>query len=577
MQQAPTPMVLTDARGVIQRVNAAFERVTGYSAAELLGQRTSLLRSGLQGDGFYRGMWAELQRHGRWHGDIWNRGKDGHLYQECLSIVALRDHGSSSAFYLGVYSGLSSPAQARDTMLRHGETDPITGLARRSAFVGALQRLAEQGAHVHVLALDIDGFTALNEQFGLAGGDAILRQMGLRCSQLAASNAQVCIVGRVGPDEFAVGVVAPADFRVGDGGVFWMRQFAECLTAALAQPFEVAQGRKLTIGVTTGLASLAPGAGSAAETLLHASFARQQASPGDAALQQYEAQARPRQLALWLREALRRQEIQVAYQPKVDLRSGALAGVEALARWHRPDGTTIAPSEFIPLAERLGLIGRLGDRVLEQALQDLGQWGAAGLAQPVVAVNISALQFHRADPAQDLASALGRHGVAPGLIELELTESLLIGEMASVMQSLQALRQLGVRLSIDDFGTGYSSLAYLRRFPIQYLKIDRQFVSDMLEDSSAREIVKVIVELAHRLGLRCIAEGIETRAQLAALRAMGCDEGQGYLLARPMDPQALAFLLSGSRPWRALFTPSAEDLDADVDQEQNEDSCAHSD
>jgi len=203
------------------------------------------------------------------------------------------------------------------------------------------------------------------------------------------------------------------------------------------------------------------------------------------------------------------------------------------------------------------------------------QWGAAGLAQPVVAVNISALQFHRADPAQDLATALERHGVAPGLIELELTESLLIGEMDSVMQSLQALRQLGVRLSIDDFGTGYSSLAYLRRFPIQYLKIDRQFVSDMLEDPSACEIVKVIVELAHRLGLRCIAEGIETTAQLAALRAMGCDEGQGYLLAKPMDRQALAQLLCGPQPWQSLFTLCAAGPDADVDQGLRVEDCAH--
>lgn len=565
LQQAPAPMVLTDAQGVILRVNTAFENATGFSADELEGKRPSMLGSGLQGTAFYRGMWQGLLRDGRWQGDVWNKRKDGSVYQECLGIVALHVPESDATYYLGTYSGLTSPLALRKKMALHGDADPTTGLLSRSALLGALEHLRDQGTQVHVLVLDIDGFTVLNEQFGLAGGDAILRQMAVRCTQVAASHTSSSIVGRVGPDEFAIGLVVPTEHRAGNQGADWIQQFANRLSAAMAPPFELSGGRKTLISVSIGSASSAPagapGSGAAAETLLHASFARQQAVPGDGALQKYEAQARQRQLGPRLREAVQKNEIAVAYQPKVDLKTGALAGVEALARWRLPDGTAVAPSEFIPLAERLGLIGRLGECVLNQVLADLAHWGRDGLAQPVVAVNFSALQFHGGDPAQDLADAISRYGVPPEFIEVELTESLLIGEMETVMQSLQAMRHLGVRLSIDDFGTGYSSLAYLRRFPIQYLKIDRQFVTDMLEDPSACEIVRVIVELAHRLGLRCIAEGIETVEQLALLRAMGCDEGQGYLLAKPMEGAALTALLGRRMPWHGLFAampPHAE-------------------
>jgi PAS domain S-box-containing protein/diguanylate cyclase (GGDEF)-like protein len=586
LQQAPAPMVLTDGRGVILRVNTAFETATGFSADELEGQRPSMLASGLQGPAFYRGMWQALLRDGRWQGDVWNKRKDGRVYQECLGIVALRVPGADEPFYLGTYTGLTSPLALRQKMVLHGDTDPTTGLLSRSALLGALEHIHDQGAPVHVLVLDIDGFTVLNEQFGLAGGDAILRQMAVRCTQVAASHTSSSVVGRVGPDEFAIGLVVPAEHRAGHHSADWIQQFADRLRAALAPPFELSGGRKTRISATIGSASSvpagAPGSGAAAETLLHASFARQQAVPGDGALQKYETQARQRQLGPRLHEAVQKNEIAVAYQPKVNLTTGALAGVEALARWRLPDGTAVAPSEFIPLAERLGLIGRLGECVLNQVLADLAHWGRDGLAQPVVAVNFSALQFHGADPAQDLADTISRYGVPPELIEVELTESLLIGEMEVVMQSLQAMRHLGVRLSIDDFGTGYSSLAYLRRFPIQYLKIDRQFVTDMVQDRSACEIVRVIVELAHRLGLRCIAEGIETVEQLALLRAMGCDEGQGYLLAKPMDGAALTALLAGRCPWLTLFAAalpqaegSSERCFADMDQAPGAKRCAH--
>ncbi len=565
MQESPAPMMLTDATGLILRVNSAFELATGYSGTELAGQRPSLLKSGLQGRSFYRSMWLRLARVGRWQGNIWNRRKDGQLFHEHLTIVALKAANGVPAYFLGTYAVDTPRSGAGDRSRDGAPIDATTGLLSRQAFAGAADSLCRQHGVVHVLALDIDGFTELNELHGLASGDAVLRQMALRCTEVAAANGRAAVVARVGPDEFAI-ALAGCRTRGGED-VDAMQPFAARLYARMAQPFKLGASQSLHVSVSMGLASLVCGCGTAAEALLHASVARQQAVPGMPTLQRYETHDGQRRMALALREAVRLDQITLAFQPKVTLATGRLAGVEALARWTLPDGTSVPPSEFIPLAERRGLIGLLGDNVMERALTQIGLWRAKSLCPPVVAVNYSALQFHREQPAQHIAQAMDRHGVPAHLLELELTESLLIGDIDVVMQSLRAFRDLGLVLSIDDFGTGYSSLAYLRRFPIQYLKIDRQFVSGMTVDPNACEIVRLIVEMAHRLNLRCIAEGIETLEQLRLLRAMGCDEGQGFLLARPMSGNAIDGLLAGHLPWADLFVkePNAA-AEIDVDQ-----------
>jgi diguanylate cyclase (GGDEF)-like protein/PAS domain S-box-containing protein len=576
LQQAPAPIMLTDPRGFILRVNSAFERATGYVASELKGQRPNRLKSGLQSDSFYQGMWASLIETGHWQGEVWNRHKNGRTFQECLSIVALRQANGAVSHYLGMYSGLAHPLLARQKMAAHAETDGTTGLLNRCAFVAALERLSEQRGLVHVLALDIDDFTEFNEEFGLHGGDTVLRQVALRCTEVAAASGGNCIVGRVGPDEFALGMVAPT--QCGENAQ-WIKLVADKLTAVVGVPYELEGPRKATISASIGLALFEQGGGTAAEALLHASSARQQSGGADCqALRRYEAQDGERRLSRALQEAIRLDQIQLAYQPKVDLHTGLLSGVEGLARWTLEDGSSVPPAEFIPLAERRGLIGPLGDRVLERAVGQLAQWRTQGLPLPVVAINFSALQFHRNEPARQVADALARHDVPPQLLELELTESLLIGEMDTVMQALKDLRALGIALSIDDFGTGYSSLAYLRRFPIQYLKIDRRFVMDMVTDPGALEVVKMIVSLAHRLGLRCIAEGIETPEQLALLRAIGCDEGQGFLLARPMSAQDLTAALASVLPWHAVFASlkTVESALSDPDQVSGCQPCAYS-
>ena len=565
MRESPAPMLLTEPDGCILKVNEAFECATGYAMDELVGRSPGMLRSGLQGRSFYSTMWASLGSQGRWQGEIWNRRKDGQLSQEYLTIVTLRGSDGVAAYHLGTYAEQASQQMGSGRARRDAATDATTGLLSRKAFTEAADLLSEKAPLVHVLALDIDGFTELNELHGLVSGDAVLRQMALRCTEVAAADGRPAVVARVGPDEFAI---ALADPHAGGGDA--VQSFASRLYAKTALPFDLGEGKHIQISVSVGLSSLAQGCASAAEALLHASAARQEAVPGLPMLQCYEAQDGQRRMALALRDAVRLEQITVAYQPKVNLASGQLSGVEALARWVLPDGSSVSPAEFIPLAERRGLIGLIGDSVMEQALAQLAAWQTMGLAAPVVAVNFSALQFQRQNYVQHVALALDRHGIPARLLEIELTESLLFGDIDAVMQSLQSFRNLGVALSIDDFGTGYSSLAYLRRFPVQYLKIDRQFVSAMGDDASACEIVRLIVDMAHRLNLRCIAEGIETEAQLKLLQSMGCDEGQGFLLARPLDTGAMQAVLAGRVPWAALFeSVPVESVQVDMDQGAN--------
>jgi len=269
-------------------------------------------------------------------------------------------------------------------------------------------------------------------------------------------------------------------------------------------------------------------------------------------VRRYEAHDGLRQLTRALREALHEDRIQIALQPKVDLRTGALLGVEALARWTLENGQEVPPAEFIALAERQGLIAELGDSVLDQALRWAAAMSRQGPAVPV-AVNFSAPQFHRRDLAARVQHALLTHGLAPDLLELELTESILLGDVDSALATLASLREMGLALSIDDFGTGYSSLSYLCRFPVTRVKLDRSFIHQMVSDGRTLALVRSVIELAHQLGLVCVAEGIETEDQLALLRELGCDEGQGYLFARPLPADAASDMLLTRWPWTALF------------------------
>ncbi len=428
--------------------------------------------------------------------------------------------------------------------------DALTGLPTRAAFIARARDLQALAATMAVVSVDIDGFTDLNAQHGLAVGDAVLRETARRCVQIGRGSGGHSVVGRVGADEFALALLPPTAQRAEPAMAAWLTQTLERLQQALTQPARVGTQR-LSVGASVGQARLVPGA-DPAEALLHAAVARRHGIPGSGA-SSYEAHEQAHLLTRALRAAIAADRVDIALQPKLTLADGQLSGFEALARWTLADGSVMAPDLFIALAERHKLITGLGERVLERALGTLGRWRERGLPLVPIAINFSATQFHRDDAARRVGDALARHGLPPGLLELELTESVLLGDSESVRATMSAIRRLGVRLSIDDFGTGHSSLSCLRSVAVDRLKIDRSFVGGIGSDPAAADVVQLVVQLAHRLRLRCVAEGIETAEQLALLHAMGCDEGQGFLFAQPLTPDAAAAQLTTDAAWRHHF------------------------
>ncbi|AIN58271.1 putative bifunctional diguanylate cyclase/phosphodiesterase [Pseudomonas soli] len=420
--------------------------------------------------------------------------------------------------------------QAQLERLAHYDT--ITGLPNRILFQQQLSTAILQGHGLAVLMLDIDGFKQVNDSLGHPMGDLLLQQATARFLQELDSQDRLC---RLGGDEFV--------FML-QGAQGQVNQQVRALLRCLQRPFDLNGNAALVTG-SIGLA-WCPQHGEDADSLLrHADTAMYAAKEaGRDAWRPYHPDMTERlqqrlELERNLRRALEHNEFELWYQPKVDLFSGQLEGVEALLRWRDPEHGLVSPGAFIPLAERTGLIIPLGERVLELACAQLAEWRADdGLPGPL-AINVAALQIERSDYVTSLASALERHGLPANLLEVEITESLLMESQQQACAVLAQLQAMGVATAVDDFGTGYSSLAYLRALPIDHLKIDRAFIKDLPGDDDAVAIARAIIDLGHALGFRITAEGIETQEQYDFLRHAGCDQGQGFLLGRPMPAEAL--------------------------------------
>ncbi len=416
-------------------------------------------------------------------------------------------------------------SQAQLERLAHYDT--ITGLPNRVLFQRQLAQATALGQGLAVLMLDIDGFKQVNDSLGHAMGDLLLQQATARFLQELDSSDRVC---RLGGDEF-VFMLQGTQGQVSQQ----LRQILRCLQ----RPFDL----NGTAALVTGSIGLAwcPQHGEDVDSLLrHADTAMYAAKEaGRNAWRPYHPDMTARlqqrlELERNLRRALEDNEFELWYQPKVDLFSGQLEGVEALLRWRDPHAGLISPAAFIPLAERTGLIIPLGERVLDLACAQLAAWRAADCLPGPLAINVAALQIERSDYVSSLAMALERHGLAPNLLEVEITESLLMESQQQACAALAQLQAMGVATAVDDFGTGYSSLAYLRALPIDHLKIDRAFIKDLPDDDDAVAIARAIIDLGHALGYRITGEGIETQQQYDFLRNAGCDQGQGYLMGRPM-------------------------------------------
>ncbi|MBU2683302.1 MAG: EAL domain-containing protein [Gammaproteobacteria bacterium] len=537
-------VMITDASGIIQSVNPSFCKLTGYSAEEAIGQTPNLLSSGKHDGTFYQQMWQRLQQQGYWQGEIWNKRKNGELYPEWLSISAVRGDCGTINQYAAIFSDITERKKREQKIHELAYFDELTGLANRRLYQDRLeQALANAKRHNHQLAvlfLDLDLFKRINDTLGHQAGDEALRQVARRLQKASRAGESVA---RLGGDEFTV-LVPECN------GIAEIEKLAQRIVAQFERPFQI-QHKELVLTTSLGISIYPQHGSTASELLKFADTAMYQAKEsGRNKYSLYTSSVGQRndealQLEQALRQALAQQQLEVHYQPKIDLQTGQLHSLEALVRWHDKDLGQVSPQRFIAIAETLGLIQQLGQQVLRQVCYQLQAW--AELAVPV-AVNISAKEL--ADPLfiPQLMQILSETAVNPKLLELEITESCLLPEREhQTRHVLQQLRQLGIRLAIDDFGTGYSSLSYLRHIPINSLKIDRSFIKALPDNTSDKQITSAIIAMANALGLDVIAEGIETQAQQQFLLAAGCQYDQGYWFGKAQDATQTALLLQKTK------------------------------
>ncbi|MDP3424485.1 MAG: EAL domain-containing protein [Burkholderiaceae bacterium] len=537
---------ITDARGHFESVNASFTRITGYDMDSLHGQTPALLKSGRHDESFYRHLWHALATDRRWEGEIWNARRSGEVYPAWLSISAIADEQQSVVQYLGIFTETSSRKDAEARIQRLVNYDNLTNLPNRALLNDrarvALAAAAQSQSPVAVMQLNVDHFKNINELFGHDAGDAVLVALAQR---LQAELKHSDTVSRLGGDNF---ILLLPDTSALEAGKIALR-----LVAALGQPLMVGE-QPVRITASMGVAVF-PDNGTqwtqltqAAETAVNQ--AKREGRNGVSFFSSSVFEELQHTLAVGqdLQYAVERQQLVLHYQPQVHATTGQVVGVEALVRWQHPEWGLVPPVRFIGVAEKAGLIRGIGDWVLQQALADSAQWQATGLPAVPVAVNLSMAQFRDAQLLDKVRQALAHAGVKPGMLELELTESIAMEDSEFTIATIGALKQLGVLLSIDDFGTGYSSLSYLKRFAVDKLKVDKSFVDGLGQHTDDEAIAIAVIQLARSLGLKTIAEGVETEAQAAFLRSHGCDEFQGYLFSRPLPAAELATWLASWRP-----------------------------
>ena len=531
-------VLVSDTKGQIVHVNRAFAEITGYQKDEVLGRQPSLFKSGHHSKAFYEEMFATLQSHDEWSGEIWNRRKGGEIYPQWQTIRAVRDEKGRVCHYVAVFSDISAIKDSEHELAHLAHHDPLTGLPNRLLFTDrAAQALASAQIHKRgcaLLMIDLDHFKIINDSLGHNVGDQLLKAVAERLQGMFGPGITLA---RLGGDEFAV--LAESCPQLMQAAAL-----AQRVIDGLKEPFQLG-GHALFVNASIGI-SLFPSDALSAEQLLRnadsALFKAKSAGREGYALytEELTAHAQHRvEIASQLRRALEQGELRVYYQPVHDLRSRRLVGVEALVRWQHPERGLVAPAEFIPIAERTGSIAEIDAWVLHQACAQMCEWLKAGVDLSFVAVNVSSRLFARRELFQQVAQVLHDTGLDPAFLELEVTESAVMEDPEVALEQMHRLRELGLRLAIDDFGTGYSSLLRLKRLPVQKLKIDQGFVAGLPWDEDDAAIVRVIIALAQSMGMQVHAEGVEQVEQAAFLLDHDCDLGQGYWFGKPVPAPML--------------------------------------
>lgn len=536
-------IAITDAQGVLLRVNSAFEAITGYASKDVMGKKINILKSGKQDELFYRSLWNGLQKTGKWQGEIWNKRKNGEIYPEWLSITAIANSQGHVAQYIAVFTDISNQKAQEQEIRKLAYFDDLTGLANRTLLSDRLRIALAQsdrtGDSVALLFIDLDRFKNINDTLGHSVGDQLLMTIAVRLKKMFR---EADTVARQGGDEFIVlltnlrGEKSDAELHTA--------QVAEHVRKVLASPIHLAH-HELTVSGSIGIAFYPHDAETGNDLIKHADTAMYVAKEkGRNRFKLFHPSMAERErqrftLETLLKKAIENAEFELHYQPQIDTSLKSVIGAECLIRWTNDQLGSVSPMDFIPLAEETGLIHDIGDWVLATACERLRQWeeSHASLNKTCryLAVNVSPRQFAKKDFAQRLRHIILSSGLQDlSMLELELTEGCLMHHSYESINNLVQLRNIGVRISIDDFGTGYSNLSYLRNFPLDTLKVDQSFVRDCIADSKSRAIVKAIISMADGLGLSTIAEGVENHEQLTFLQNLGCRVFQGYLFSKPV-------------------------------------------
>jgi len=542
-------VIITDTHWRVVSANPAATRLTGFAQERLVGMYLGETRHGADGAPLPATMWRGIEKSGHWSGDVQNQRADGSLYSERLSITAVRDANQRVRYFVAVFSD-TSVAEASRRRLEHVAThDALTGLVNRVEFERLCQAAIEQtkidGAAVAVLFIDLDSFKVVNDSYGHAMGDRLLMPVGERIlGQLREGD----VASRIGGDEFTV--LMPRLLRREEAA-----SLARRLCTALAEPFEI-DSYEMAVTASIGIAVSAPGEGDASTLVANADAAMYVAKTEERNTWRFYTPAvhadasRRRMLATELRRALACGEFRMLYQPVIEIESGRITGVEALLRWQHPTRGTVMPSDFVPVAESMGLIRHVDEWVMRAVCAQIHAWDRLGLPPIRVAVNVSAHWFGRAGFVEAVQAALQASAVAPTRLVLEITEGAILRMGKDTDRTLRALDAMGIGIAVDDFGTGYASMAYLKLPAVAYLKIDRSFITGLPADTNNAVIARAIVAMATNLGLVTIAEGIETEAERKFLLQVGCAEGQGYLYSHPLPPGEIVRVLR-SRQQRA--------------------------
>ncbi len=545
LEQSPYPVLITDSEARIQYVNQSFTVVSGYAAADVIGQNPRILSSGLTPSSTYEKLRQQLADGKPWLGEFINRRKDGVVYTERTAIYPILGRDGRVSNYVAHKEDITLKKKAEERILQLSQYDQLTGLLNKSAFEDHVAKLladaAREQERLSLAWLDLDNFKAVNDTMGHLAGDELLVELSNRLRNVLGGDIAL---GRHSGDAFV------ATFRNIEQNklALLVRQALD----HLQEPVTI-EGTVLSISASAGIATYpedapdAIGLAKAAEVAMYRMKQEGRNGLRFYAPEMQEYTARSLQMSVGLKQAIANGELQLVYQPQLSLVEDRLMGAEALLRWQHPQWGSVPPSVFIPLAEQSGTIIQIGAWVVEQAALQLARWRQSGCGDLVIAVNVSAVQFAQPGFVEQTVAVVRRAGVPAHAIEIELTEAVALRQPEAAALKVEQLRREGFRIAIDDFGTGYSSMGYLKRLSLDKLKIDQSFVRDVTTDADDKAIVTAIIQMAHSLGMATLAEGVETEAQAEFLRTKGCDAIQGYWYSHPLSVAEFEALVGCAR------------------------------